>query len=222
MRKTLSLDDRPYSAVFNNPSVDAGLLLPLMEQFYTLQGEGYHAGKAAFFIRLGGCPVGCAWCDVKESWDVHKHPLTTIGDMVKSALEYPGRMAVITGGEPAAFELGPLTGALKEAGFRTHIETSGAYALSGEWDWVCFSPKKFKKPHTDIYEQADELKVVVYNLSDFAWADQHAALVRPDCTLLLQPEWSKSAQMLPKIIDYVKDNPKWRITLQTHKFMDIP
>lgn len=196
--------------------------LPVMESFYTLQGEGYHAGKAAYFIRLGGCDVGCVWCDVKESWDASIHPQFTIEEIVNGAEKFKGRMAVITGGEPLMYNLDDLTIALKQAGFQTNIETSGVYAMSGVWDWVCFSPKKFKEPHESIYEVANELKVIVYNKSDFAFAEKYAEVVHEDCMLLLQPEWSKQNQMLPLIIDYVKENPKWKVSLQTHKFMDIP
>ncbi|WP_229251214.1 7-carboxy-7-deazaguanine synthase QueE [Emticicia sp. BO119] len=196
--------------------------LPVMESFYTLQGEGFHAGKAAYFIRLGGCDVGCVWCDVKESWDASLHTEFSIEEIVHQANKYAGRMAVITGGEPLMYNLNALTLALKQAGFQTNIETSGVYAMSGVWDWVCFSPKKFKVPHKSIYSIANELKVIVYNKSDFAFAEKYANVVREDCILLLQPEWSKQSQMLPVIIDYVKENPKWRVSLQTHKFMDIP
>lgn len=196
--------------------------LPVMESFYTLQGEGYHAGKAAYFIRLGGCDVGCVWCDVKESWDASIHPQFTIEEIVNEAMKYTGRMAVITGGEPLMYNLDNLTVALKQQGFHTNIETSGVYQMSGAWDWVCFSPKKFKQPHESIYHVANELKVIVYNKSDFAFAEKYASLVNQNCMLLLQPEWGKQNQMLPLIIDYVKENPKWRISLQTHKFMDIP
>lgn len=196
--------------------------LPVMESFYTLQGEGYHAGKAAYFIRLGGCDVGCVWCDVKESWDASIHPQFSIDEIVAEASKYTGRMAVITGGEPLMYNLEDLTRALHKAGFLTNIETSGVYHITGSWDWVCFSPKKFKQPHESIYAAANELKVIVYNKSDFAFAEKHAALVNKDCMLLLQPEWGKQSQMLPLIIDYVKENPKWKVSLQTHKFMDIP
>jgi organic radical activating enzyme len=196
--------------------------LPVMESFYTLQGEGYHAGKAAYFIRLGGCDVGCVWCDVKESWDASLHPRFSIEEIVNEATKYTGRMAVITGGEPLMYNLDGLTQALKQRGFQTNIETSGVYAMSGVWDWVCFSPKKFKKPHESIYNLAHELKVIVYNKSDFAFAEKYASLVNNTCMLLLQPEWGKQNQMLPLIIDYVKENPKWKVSLQTHKFMDIP
>ncbi len=202
---------------------ELGILnLPLMEAFYTIQGEGFHQGKAAYFIRLGGCDVGCVWCDVKESWDAAAHPSVSVEDIVNQALAHPGRLAVITGGEPLMHNLELLTESLQNAGFQTNIETSGAHPVSGRWDWVCFSPKKFKAPHPSIYAVADELKVIVYNQSDFKFAEDHAAQVKPGCQLYLQPEWGKSAQMLPLIVDYVKANPQWRISLQTHKYMDIP
>jgi organic radical activating enzyme len=196
--------------------------LPIMEAFYTLQGEGAYQGSAAYFIRLGGCDVGCHWCDVKESWDAAQHPQRTIEEIVAGALQYPARMAVITGGEPLMYDLTALTTALRQAGFRTHLETSGAYPLTGTWDWVCFSPKKFKNPTKDFGKAAQELKVIVYNKSDFAWAEQFAAQVPTTCELLLQPEWSKSNDLLSQIIAYVKANPKWKVSLQTHKYMDIP
>jgi 7-carboxy-7-deazaguanine synthase len=197
-------------------------VLPLMEAFYTLQGEGYHSGKAAYFIRLGGCDVGCVWCDVKESWDVEAHPKVSIKDMVEEALKHPARMAVVTGGEPLMHNLEQLTEALQAAGFHTNIETSGAHPMSGHWDWVCFSPKKFKAPHPSVYAQAHELKVIVYNKTDFEFAEQHAALVNKECVLLLQPEWGRVQEMTPLIVEYVKQHPQWRVSLQTHKYMDIP
>jgi organic radical activating enzyme len=196
--------------------------LPVMEAFYTLQGEGRHSGKAAYFIRLGGCDVGCHWCDVKESWDASLHPLLSLEDIVQGAEVFKGRMAVITGGEPLMYNLDELTSLLQSRGFLTNIETSGVYMVSGNWDWICFSPKKFKTPHESIYQVANELKVIIYNKSDFAFAEEHAARIKSDCHLLLQPEWSKSDEMLPLIIDYIKDNPKWSMSLQTHKYMDIP
>jgi 7-carboxy-7-deazaguanine synthase len=199
-----------------------GTLLPLMEEFYTIQGEGFNSGKAAYFIRLGGCDVGCHWCDVKESWDASLHPLTLSDDIVKNALKHPGRAVVVTGGEPLLYNLDYLTKQLKSAGFSTFIETSGAYPLSGDWDWICLSPKKFKAPRKDIAPFAHELKVIVFNKSDFKWAEEYAELVSPHCKLYLQPEWSKSDEMTPLIIDYVMNNPKWEISLQTHKFLNIP
>ncbi|WP_229311106.1 7-carboxy-7-deazaguanine synthase QueE [Larkinella soli] len=198
------------------------LQLPVMEAFYTLQGEGAHTGKAAYFIRLGGCDVGCHWCDVKESWDAGAHPRLRIGEIVGGALQYPGRMAVITGGEPLMHNLDALTTALQAAGFRTNIETSGVYPVTGNWDWICFSPKKFKEPNPDIYRKADELKVIIYHKSDFAFAESFTDRLRPDCKLFLQPEWSRSNEMLPLIVEYVKQVPQWQVSLQTHKYMNIP
>jgi len=203
-------------------SVASGLHLPLMEAFYTIQGEGQFSGHAAYFIRLGGCDVGCVWCDVKESWEAGKWPILPIETIVADALAYPGRLVVITGGEPLLYDLGPLTALLKEKGFSTNLETSGAHPFSGDFDWVCFSPKKFKKPHSSIYEVANELKVVVYHPSDLSFAEEHAVLVNKNCELRLQPEWSKASLRMPELVDYIKSNPSWKISLQTHKFMDIP
>jgi len=193
-----------------------------MEAFYTLQGEGVYAGQAAYFIRLGGCDVGCTWCDVKESWDAAAHPLLTVQAIVAEAIRHPARIAVITGGEPAMHDLGPLTSALRSAGFRTHIETSGTHPLSGTWHHICFSPKKFKNPLPAIYATANELKVIVFNKHDLEWALAHAEQTAPDCALLLQPEWSKREAMMPLIVDFVKDHPRWRVSLQTHKYLNIP
>lgn len=200
----------------------AEVVLPLMEYFYTIQGEGAYQGHAAYFIRLGGCDVGCVWCDVKESWDASRHPLVAVAEMVSQAEQSGANIAVITGGEPAMYNLLPLTEALKQAGLRTHIETSGAYPLTGVWDWVCFSPKKFKNPHPSVYALAHELKIIVYNKSDFGWAEEFAHKVNPACELFLQPEWSKEKEMLPLIINYVKKNPRWKVSLQIHKYMNIP
>ncbi|MFA9214032.1 MAG: 7-carboxy-7-deazaguanine synthase QueE [Candidatus Methylacidiphilales bacterium] len=196
--------------------------LPLMEHFYTLQGEGFHTGRAAYFLRLGGCDVGCVWCDVKESWDANNHPKVDINTMLQYIKEAKAGMAVITGGEPLLHQLDELTQLLKSNNIETNIETSGSSPLSGSWDWICLSPKKFKEPLLEVIEKANELKIVVFNKSDFEWAEKYAALVNPNCKLYLQPEWDKSSQMLPQIIDYVKQNPKWKISLQTHKFLQIP
>lgn len=196
--------------------------LPVMESFYTLQGEGFHEGRAAYFIRLGGCDVGCVWCDVKESWDAGKHPRRSVQELVAGAIAHPGRLVVITGGEPLMHDCSELTTALRRVGFATHIETSGAWPLSGEWDWICFSPKKFKAPVPEIPAAADELKVVIFNQSDLAWAEQWADRVSPDCRLYLQPEWSKSAQMTPLIVEYIKAHPKWAFSLQLHKYIHVP
>ncbi len=204
-------------------SVDIGTqVLPVMEHFYTIQGEGFYQGHAAYFVRLGGCDVGCVWCDVKESWDALAHPAVPVNEIVSFVRESGTPVAVITGGEPAMHDLNELTSQIRAQQIRTHIETSGVYPLTGQWDWVCFSPKKFKVPHPSIYDQADELKIIVYNKSDFDWAEEFAAKVRNDCRLYLQPEWSKEKEMLPMIIEYVKANPKWEVSLQIHKYMNIP
>ncbi len=196
--------------------------LPIMEAFYTLQGEGVFTGHAAYFIRLGGCDVGCFWCDVKESWDKEAHPQQSISQIVKEASSFPARLAIITGGEPLMHDLDELTAALKKEGFRVHIETSGAHPLSGTLDWITLSPKRFKKPVEDIYQKAHELKMVIYALSDLEWAQEEAKKVSDSCKLLIQPEWSKSSKNLPILIEFVKENPRWQVSLQTHKFMDIP
>jgi 7-carboxy-7-deazaguanine synthase len=204
-----------------------GQSLPVMEHFYTLQGEGYHQGKAAYFIRLGGCDVGCVWCDVKDSWDAGKHPRFEIDEIVNMAMggsvEKQGAiMVVITGGEPLMHPLDLLTAALQSKGFTTNIETSGSHPLSGRWDWVCLSPKKFKAPLPEVVRVANELKVVIFNKSDFDWAEEFAARVNPECKLYLQPEWDKAAIVTPLIIDYIKKHPKWRISLQIHKYINVP
>jgi organic radical activating enzyme len=193
-----------------------------MESFYTLQGEGFHQGKAAWFIRLGGCDVGCVWCDVKDSWDANRHPLRQIKDLVAEAAANPGRLAIITGGEPLMHDCTPLTSQLHQAGFTTNIETSGSSPLSGEWDWICLSPKKFKAPLPEILPLANELKIIIFNKTDFDWAEQWAAQVSPNCRLYLQPEWSKSSIVTPLIIDYIKANPKWGFSLQLHKYINVP
>lgn len=196
--------------------------LPVMEAFYTLQGEGAYNGQAAYFIRLGGCDVGCVWCDVKDSWDADKHPKRAVEELVREAAAFPGRIAVITGGEPLLHDLAPLTTALRAAGFRTHIETSGAHTLSGEWHHICLSPKKFKAPLPGIHQQAHELKVVVFNKHDLQWAEEHAASMPTDALLYLQPEWDKRDTMTPLIVEHIKQHPRWRASLQTHKYMNIP
>ncbi len=213
------------SALFSpetEQQVIKGTHLPLMEHFYTIQGEGAFTGVAAYFIRLAGCDVGCVWCDVKESWQATNHPVFDVKDIVSLAVDSPGESVVITGGEPLMYNLVELTSQLKAAGKKLHVETSGAYAPSGVWDWVCFSPKKFKEPHAAIYPAANELKVVVFHKSDFEFAEKHAALVGSDCLLYLQPEWGKEKAMAAEIVEYVKNNPKWRISLQTHKYLNIP
>jgi 7-carboxy-7-deazaguanine synthase len=196
--------------------------LPVMEHFYTLQGEGYHQGRAAYFIRLGGCDVGCVWCDVKDSWEGGKHPLLAIPHLIEEVKKTPAEIVVITGGEPLMHSLDQLTEQFKLAGLRTHIETSGAYPLSGSWDWICVSPKKFKAPLPGILPVANELKTVVFNKSDFAWAEKYAALVPSSCKLYLQPEWEKAGEMTPLIIDYIKEHPQWELSLQIHKYINVP
>ena len=201
--------------------VDKGLMLPLMEEFYTIQGEGYHKGTAAYFIRIGGCDVGCHWCDVKESWDAEIHPPTGIESIVSNAATYSDTI-VVTGGEPLTWDMGPLTEALKHKNLKIHIETSGAYPLTGFWDWICLSPKKNKLPIGDIHQKADELKVIVYNKHDLKFAEEQASKVSDDCVLYLQPEWSVREKVIPLIVDYVMKNPKWKVSLQTHKYLNIP
>lgn len=193
-----------------------------MEHFYTIQGEGAYTGHAAYFIRLGGCDVGCVWCDVKESWDASKHPNYAVSEIVNWVKTAGAKLAVITGGEPLMHQLDELTEALQAAGIQTNIETSGSSPLSGKWDWICVSPKKFKAPIDEVVKQANELKVVVFNKSDFEWAEKYASMVKKDCKLFLQPEWDKAVQVMPLIIDYVKANPQWHISLQTHKYLNIP
>lgn len=204
------------------PDHIARTVLPLMEDFYTIQGEGFYQGQAAYFIRLGGCDVGCVWCDVKESWDASAHPVVSVADIAARAEASGSPVAVVTGGEPLMYDLTALTEALHQKGMRTHIETSGVYPVTGSWDWICFSPKKFKAPHADIFHRAHELKIIVYNQSDFAWAEQFATEVNDHCERFLQPEWSREKQMLPLMVEYVKRNPRWKISLQIHKYMDIP
>lgn len=196
--------------------------IPVMEHFYTIQGEGCYAGHAAYFIRLAGCDVGCVWCDVKESWTVEEKQWMPIEDLVSEVLKYPARLVVITGGEPLMYDLTALTAALKAKGFQINIETSGAYPVSGQLDWICISPKKFKAPLESVLAVANELKCIVYHKSDFSFAEQNRQLVSQQCKLYLQTEWSKKEQMMPLMIEYVKAHPEWNISLQTHKYLDIP
>jgi len=195
---------------------------PIMEHFYTIQGEGKYTGRAAYFIRLAGCDVGCVWCDVKESWDTKNHPLISVSTIINEIKNTPTDFVVITGGEPAMYNLTALIDALHQLNYEVAIETSGCYELVGDIDWYCFSPKKFKKPIEEAYEKADELKVVIFHSSDFTWAEDHASKINSDCLLYLQTEWSKKDTILPLMIEYVKNNPKWRISLQTHKYLNIP
>lgn len=197
-------------------------MLPVMEHFYTIQGEGYHQGRAAYFIRLGGCDVGCVWCDVKESWDAHKHPELSVAFLLDEVKKTPAKLIVITGGEPLMHNLNNLTKKLQLNGFETNIETSGSSPLSGNWDWICLSPKKFKAPLPGVVSAANELKVVVFNKSDFDWAEKYALLVSKNCKLYLQPEWSKAQSITPQIIDYIKAHPQWELSLQIHKYINVP
>lgn len=201
--------------------VNQGEMLPLMEEFYTIQGEGFHKGTAAYFIRIGGCDVGCHWCDVKESWNADIHPPTAIEQIVKNA-SFHSNTIVVTGGEPLTWNMNPLTNSLKKMNLQVHIETSGAYDLTGDWDWICLSPKKIKLPNEEIYQKANELKMIIYNLDDFRFAEEQAAKVNDQCILYLQPEWSKRDKMIPQIVEYVMKNPKWKVSLQTHKYLNIP
>lgn len=202
--------------------IDTERELPVMEHFYTIQGEGFYSGRAAYFVRLAGCDVGCVWCDVKESWDADVHPVFQLDDLIRDITATKADFCVITGGEPALYDLNGIVSKLKVKGIETAIETSGTSPLYGDIDWYCFSPKKFKKPVDEAYVKASELKVVINHISDFEWAESHAVRVNKRCKLYLQPEWSKQERFLPKIIEYVKDNPKWSVSLQTHKFMNIP
>lgn len=199
-----------------------GALLPLVEDFYTIQGEGFHTGKAAYFIRLGGCDVGCSWCDAKETWNPNLYPPVPVTEIVARAICCPAKSIVITGGEPLRYPLGPLCDLLRHNGLKIFLETSGSHPLSGSFDWICLSPKKRYPPVDKIFREAAELKVIVFDLSDFEWAEENRRKVSPQCLLYLQPEWSRSTQILPHIVEYVKAHPSWNISLQTHKYMHIP
>ena len=198
-----------------------GQVVPLMEAFYTIQGEGYHKGSAAYFVRIGGCDVGCHWCDVKESWDENDHPIISVKEIVKKSLEFSD-CVIVTGGEPLMWNMGPLTKELKKFNKKTHIETSGSHPLTGNWDWVCLSPKKAKLPIEEAYNYADELKMIIYNNHDFIFAEEQAKKVNSNAILYLQPEWGKRERMMPLMVDFVKKNPKWKLSLQTHKYLNIP
>lgn len=206
----------------NQQLLELGKKLPVMEEFYSIQGEGYNTGKAAYFIRIGGCDVGCHWCDVKESWDPNIHPLTDVDSVIANVLNQPAKAVVITGGEPLMYNLTYLTNELANHGIEVFLETSGAYELSGSWHWICLSPKKNAPPLASVYNKAQELKVIVYNKHDLKWAEEHAFKVNTECKLYLQPEWSKRDEVMPLIIDYVMEHSQWNISLQTHKYMKIP
>ncbi|MFA6335506.1 MAG: 7-carboxy-7-deazaguanine synthase QueE [Bacteroidales bacterium] len=206
----------------NYPELKEGALLPLVESFYTIQGEGYNAGKPAFFIRLGGCDVGCSWCDAKETWNPKLYPPTPIEEIVELAARHPAQAIVLTGGEPLSYPLDKLCYLLKSKGLEIFLETSGSHTISGRFDWICLSPKRKKHPVAGMHQAASELKVIIEKKEDFEWAEENRVLVRKDCKLYLQPEWSKSRVILPQIIEYVKSNPSWNISLQIHKYMNIP
>jgi 7-carboxy-7-deazaguanine synthase len=199
-----------------------GKLLPILEEFYSLQGEGYHTGEAAYFARIGGCDVGCHWCDVKESWNAASCPPVEASQIISNAVFYPAKAIVITGGEPLLYNLDYLTNGLRDRGVRTYLETSGSSPLSGKWDWICLSPKKESPPLMEIFPFANELKVIIEDLSDFNWAEENAAFVSDQCKLYLQPEWSLSEKMIPIIVKYIQAHPRWKISLQSHKYMRIP
>jgi len=201
---------------------EGGRKLPLVEEFYSIQGEGYHTGKAAYFIRIGGCDIGCHWCDSKVTWDPAVHPLVSVERIVEAVGRTAARSIVVTGGEPTLYNLDPLCEKLKEEGLQTYLETAGTGPFTGIWDWVCLSPKKQSPPRPEFYARADELKIIVYHPDDLTWAEQAARQVGKDCRLYLQPEWSRYQQMIPAIVDYVKQNSQWQVSLQAHKFMRIP
>jgi len=206
----------------SNDIFEAGHKLPLMEQFYTIQGEGYYTGHPAYFIRVGGCDIGCSWCDSKIAWQADQHPLVDIDEILEKALESGAENLVVTGGEPSLYDLNYLTRKFKSAGFRLFLETSGAYPLTGQWDWICLSPKILNPPKPEYFEKAGELKMIVQVPEDLDWAEKNAALVNPSCHLFLQPEWSMKKEIIPLIVDFVKSNKQWRISLQTHKYIGIP
>ncbi len=207
---------------FDQNIFEGGRKIPLVEEFYTIQGEGYHTGKAAYFIRVGGCDVGCSWCDTKFSWNPAHHPVVDAEQIIEHVMEYPAAAVVVTGGEPLMVPMDYLTGILKEKGIETFLETSGAYELSGSWDWICLSPKKNAPPVESIFPEADELKVIIAAEEDIAWALENASRVSAECKLYLQPEWSRREEILPVIIAFSKENPRWMISLQSHKYMHIP
>lgn len=211
----------PVDKNLDKSDIELGIKLPIMESFYTIQGEGYYSGSAAYFIRVAGCDVGCHWCDVKESWDSNIHPVISINMLVDNAVKH-SKMVVITGGEPLMWNMNPLTKLLKQNGIKVHIETSGSNTLTGSWDWICLSPKKRKSPSDEVYLRANELKVIVFNKHDLIYAEKQSKKVNKKCILFLQPEWDKKDEMLPIIVDYIKKNDKWKISLQTHKYLKIP
>jgi len=219
----LCLLNKPeYNNLEQNDLFESGNALPIVEEFYSLQGEGYHTGKPAYFIRIGGCDVCCSWCDVKVSWDPKIHPTGTIEQIIAKATSYPAKAVVVTGGEPFIYDLTLLCAELKSKGFDTFVETSGSHPITGQWDWICISPKKNKAPLNDSLKHADELKVIIDKKLDFKWAEQNAAKVPESCRLYLQPEWSVYNEIVEDVVEYIKNHPQWNISLQAHKFMHIP
>lgn len=193
-----------------------------METFYSIQGEAFHFGKAAWFIRLGGCDVGCHWCDVKESWNKNLHPVLSTNTIINQLQESGAPIAIVTGGEPTMHNLDDLSAEIQKIGVKTHLETAGVHPITGKWDWICFSPKKFKKPLAEIYQKADEIKIIVVNKHDLKWAEEHAKLLPKSCKLFLQPEWDQRDSIIPIILNYIRENPRWRMTLQMHKYIGVP
>ncbi|MBK9290177.1 MAG: 7-carboxy-7-deazaguanine synthase QueE [Bacteroidetes bacterium] len=216
------MSDQINKAITENDLFEGGRKLPLMEEFYTIQGEGHNMGQAAYFIRIGGCDVGCSWCDTKASWNAEVFPPVSADAIAERAAEFPAKTVVVTGGEPSMYPLDYFTTKLKSLGIRTMVETSGAHPLTGQWDWICLSPKKYFPPRPEIYRKAHELKVVIQHQADLEWAERNAAQVHPACLLYLQPEWSVSEHIMPWLTEYVMQHPRWRISLQSHKYMRIP
>ncbi|MCB9336288.1 MAG: 7-carboxy-7-deazaguanine synthase QueE [Flavobacteriales bacterium] len=216
------INDINISSIQEKTELEQGIKLPIMEEFYSIQGEGFNTGKAAYFIRVGGCDVGCHWCDVKESWNPNLHPLTLIEQVVSNVKKHPAQSIVVTGGEPTIYNLNPLTTQLLKEGVELFLETSGAYTITGKWHWICLSPKKTMLPLKENYQLAHELKVIIHNKHDIKWAEEQAQFVNNKCKLYLQPEWSKADEVMPILVDYVMNNPQWNISLQTHKYMKIP
>lgn len=196
--------------------------LPVMERFYTLQGEGRYAGQAAYFIRLSGCDVGCHWCDVKESWDISEDQYVETDDLVTEVRDAQAKIVVITGGEPFTHDLSVLTFKLQCLGIKTHVETAGVFPITGKWNWICLSPKKFKPALPQYFALADELKVIVYNHSDLEWAEQQRSKLNSTALTYLQAEWSKAPELSPVLVNYIKNNPEWILSIQTHKYLAIP
>ncbi|PIX33519.1 MAG: 7-carboxy-7-deazaguanine synthase QueE [Bacteroidetes bacterium CG_4_8_14_3_um_filter_31_14] len=201
---------------------DLGIKLPIIEKFYSIQGEGYNTGKAAFFIRIAGCDIGCDWCDTKFSWNNNPEWLMSVEEIIEIASKFPAKAVVVTGGEPLNYNLNYLCNSLKNYDIKTYLETSGAYILTGSWDWICLSPKKQNPPLNEIYNKTDELKVIIQNANDFIWAEENSKKVNANCKLFLQPEWSKFGEIIDEVVEYVKANPKWNISIQAHKYMHIP